>query len=142
MRKNKYNLPVDIFNTFLNLNIKEINKNKKQQIYDEKMAIKNRMKMAGYKISKSDKERLKQLKHKGKAHFSKADRKKFKEQEVIDSTMDEMASTVKKEDKLKNHTTIIENIFSLYFAILKCNKKQVFMRNLYWGAVLMMAQIN
>lgn len=115
MRKNKFNLPVDIFNCFLLLNIKEINKNKKQQIYEEKQQIKQRMKMAGFKMSKTDKERLKTLKRGGKEHFSKADRKKRKEQEVIDQTMNEMDSQFKEKDKLKNHTTIIENIFSIYW---------------------------
>ena len=65
MRGHNFNLPVDIFETFTLLEIKEINKNKKQQIYEEKQQIKLRTKQAGYKISKADKQRLKQLKYRG-----------------------------------------------------------------------------
>lgn len=61
---------------------------------------------------------------------------------LIDETMNEMTSQFNEKDKLKNHTTIIENIFSIYFTILKSKKQQNFMRNLYKPALLGLAKFS
>lgn len=138
IRDKKYkNIPVDLLKSFEAMTVTEVKLKSKADLKDEQ--VRGPLKEKKGKKFGFGKEKLgdigKKQKERGKKHHTKSDKAKFKEQLKVDKTMQETSSTYSKEEKVKHHTVIIENIFSVYFVILKSGKEQPAKRRLFRTAI-------
>ena len=124
-REEKFQLPTAVLETFLSLNIHEIKT-------PEKFISKKKQKSLIFKEKRDSKKK----REKFQKNRSKADVKKSKEQEKLDKDLMEIQATHSKEKTLEFHTRIIEEIFSIYFTILKSKKGNLAKRKLYRATLI------